>query len=307
MLNILGKRYFFFGLSLLLILPGMLILLFSGIPLAIDFTGGSFLDLKFSDSTVPQPARVITLLNGLGLTDVQVSSTTDNTLIIRTTFLNEEKRSEVLNTLKDQIDPDLVVQRFDSVGPTIGAEVAQRAALAVGLAALGVVLYIFFAFRGVAHSLRYGICAILAELHDVLVIISIIAIGAKFFGWQVDSLFLTALLTIIGFSVQDTIVVFDRIRENSNIYKKLDFETLVNHSIVQTLMRSINTQLMTSEFLLLSLVLIGGVTLREFSFILLIGLLMGTYSSIFIAAPILVVWENKEWKYWFRGKRQTIA
>jgi len=305
MLNILGKRYFFFGLSLLLILPGMLILLFSGIPLAIDFTGGSFLDLKFSDSTVPQPAQVITLLNGLGLTDVQVSSTTDNTLIIRTTFLNEEKRSEVLNTLKDQIDPDLVVQRFDSVGPTIGAEVAQRAALAVGLAALGVVLYIFFAFRGVAHSLRYGICAILAELHDVLVIISIIAIGAKFFGWQVDSLFLTALLTIIGFSVQDTIVVFDRIRENSNIYKKLDFETLVNHSIVQTLMRSINTQLMTSEFLLLSLVLIGGVTLREFSFILLIGLLMGTYSSIFIAAPILVVWENKEWKYWFRGKRQT--
>ncbi len=307
MLNILGKRYFFFGLSLLLILPGMLILLFSGIPLAIDFTGGSLLDLKFSDSTVPQPAQVITLLNGLGLTDVQVSSTTDNALIIRTTFLNEEKRSEVLNTLKDQIDPELVVQRFDSVGPTIGQEVGQRAALAVGLAALGVVLYIFFAFRGVAHSLRYGICAILAELHDVLVIISIIAIGAKFFGWQVDSLFLTALLTIIGFSVQDTIVVFDRIRENSNIYKKLEFETLVNHSIVQTLMRSINTQLMTSEFLLLSLVLIGGVTLREFSFILLIGLLMGTYSSIFIAAPILVVWENKEWKYWFRGKRQTTA
>ena len=307
MLNILGKRYLFFGLSLILILPGMLILLFSGIPLAIDFTGGSLLDLKFSDSTVPQPAQVITLLNGLGLTDVQVSSTTDNALIIRTTFLNEEKRSEVLTTLKDKVDPNLVVQRFDSVGPTIGQEVGQRAALAVGLAALGVVLYIFFAFRGVAHSLRYGICAILAELHDVLVIISIIAIGAKFFGWQVDSLFLTALLTIIGFSVQDTIVVFDRIRENSNIYKKLEFETLVNHSIVQTLMRSINTQLMTSEFLLLSLVLIGGVTLREFSFILLIGLLMGTYSSIFIAAPILVVWENKEWRYWFRGKRQTTA
>jgi preprotein translocase subunit SecF len=307
MLNILGKRYLFFGLSLILILPGMLILLFSGIPLAIDFTGGSLLDLKFSDSTAPQPAQVITLLNDLGLTDVQVSSTTDNALIIRTTFLNEEKRSEVLTTLKEKVDPNLVVQRFDSVGPTIGQEVGQRAALAVGLAALGVVLYIFFAFRGVAHSLRYGICAILAELHDVLVIISIIAIGAKFFGWQVDSLFLTALLTIIGFSVQDTIVVFDRIRENSNIYKKLDFETLVNHSIVQTLMRSINTQLMTSEFLLLSLVLIGGVTLKEFSFILLIGLLMGTYSSIFIAAPILVVWENKEWRYWFRGKRETTA
>ena len=307
MLNILGKRYIFFGLSLLLILPGMLILLISGIPLAIDFTGGSLLEVKFSDSNMPQPSQVITLLNDIGLTDAQVSSTADNSLIIRTIFLNEEKRSDVLSTLKNQIDSELVVQRFDSVGPTIGQEVAQRAALAVGLAALGVVLYIFFAFRGVAHSIRYGICAILAELHDVLVIISIIAIGAKFFGWQVDSLFLTALLTVIGFSVQDTIVVFDRIRENSNIYKKLDFETLVNHSIVQTLMRSINTQLMTSEFLLLSLVLIGGVTLREFSFILLIGLLMGTYSSIFIAAPILVVWENKEWRYWFRGKRPTTA
>jgi preprotein translocase subunit SecF len=123
--------------------------------------------------------------------------------------------------------------------------------------------------------------------------------GRVLFGWQVDVLFLTALLTVIGFSVQDKIVVFDRIRENSNVLRRLPFETLANHSIVQTLQRSINTQLMTVEFMLLALALFGGVTLREFAIVLLVGLLSGTYSSIFIAAPILVVWENQEWKRWF--------
>ena len=145
---------------------------------------------------------------------------------------------------------------------------------------------------------------ILAGL-DVLIVLALTGYGAKFFGWQVDSLYLTAVLTVIGFSVQDKIVVFDRIRENSSIYRKLDFEKLANHSIVQTLQRSINTQLMTVEFFLLSLALFGGVTLREFAVILLVGLLSGTYSSIFIAAPLLVVWEKKEWKTWFKRAPKT--
>jgi preprotein translocase subunit SecF len=144
-------------------------------------------------------------------------------------------------------------------------------------------------------------------IHDVAIVISLAAIGGRFFGWQIDALFLTALLTVIGFSVQDKIVVFDRIRENSTIYRRLDFETLVNHSIVQTLQRSINTQLMTVEFMLLALAMFGGVTLREFAVILLVGLATGTYSSIFIASSILVVWENKEWKTWFRRGRETPA
>ena len=133
------------------------------------------------------------------------------------------------------------------------------------------------------------------------------AVGGHYFGWEIDSLFLTALLTVIGFSVQDKIVVFDRIRENSNIYRKLAFEKLVNHSIVQTLQRSINTQLMTVEFMLLALALFGGVTLQEFASILLVGLLSGTYSSIFIAAPILVLWENSEWQTWFKRPNQAQA
>jgi len=199
------------------------------------------------------------------------------------------------------------VVRFDSVGPSIGEQVTSRGSLAVVVSSLLVVAFIWWSFRGVQNALRYGICAILAMIHDVAIIFSITAFGSILFGWEIDSLFLTALLTVIGFSMQDTIVVFDRIRENSNIYRRLDFENLVNHSIVQTLQRSINTQLMTVEFLLLSLTLFGGVTLREFAAVLLVGLLSGTYSSIFIAAPILVVWENQEWKKWFRRSEQLGA
>jgi len=143
--------------------------------------------------------------------------------------------------------------------------------------------------------------------HDVAVVFSLTAIGSRFWGWQIDALFLTAVLTVIGFSVQDKIVVFDRVRENSGILRFLPFETLVNHSIVQTLQRSINTQLMTVEFMLLALALFGGVTMREFAIILLVGLFSGTYSSIFVAAPILVLWENKEWRTWFGRGRKTAS
>ncbi|MDO9348097.1 MAG: protein translocase subunit SecF, partial [Anaerolineales bacterium] len=168
--------------------------------------------------------------------------------------------------------------------------------------ALAILIYITLAFRRVEHAFRLGICAIIAMLHDVAIVFSLVAIGSLLFGWEIDALFLTALLTVIGFSVQDKIVVFDRIRENSNVLRRLEFEKMVNHSIVQTLQRSINTQLMTVEFLLLSLALFGGVTLREFAVVLLVGLLSGTYSSIFIASPILVVWENREWQTWFHRK-----
>jgi preprotein translocase subunit SecF len=164
-------------------------------------------------------------------------------------------------------------------------------------------LYITFAFRGVQHAFRFGASAIIAMMHDIAVVLGVEAILGHFLGWQVDSLFLTALLTVIGFSVHDDIVVFDRIRENSNIYRRVSFEKLVNHSIVQTLDRSINTQL-TVMFTLFAMALFGGVTIRHFVVILLIGIFSGTYSSIFNAAPILVVWENREWRQWFHRNAQ---
>lgn len=306
MLNIIGKRYIFFWLSLAIIIPGLIILAIYGLPFSIDFTGGSMMELQFEPGKVPASEAMTTFFQDeLSVSDVLVQTADNNIVIIRTPVIDEATRATIIDSMKQKFGSEVTVLQFDTVGGTVGHEVASRAALAVAVAALGVIIYITFAFRGVEHSFRYGICAIAAMLHDILVMLSITALAGKLFGWQFDTLFLTAILTVIGFSVQDKIVVFDRIRENSTLYRRLEFEKLVNHSIVQTLQRSINTQLMTSEFLLLSLALFGGVTLREFSIVLLIGLLMGTYSSIFIAAPLLVIWQNKEWRNWFGRKTAT--
>jgi len=307
MLDILGKRYYFFALSLLLIIPGMIMLATLGIPLAIDFKGGSLLEVSFDSGKAPQPADVIGVYNELGIQDARVQATGPDILIIRSPFMEDAVRSQVVDAMQERFNDTVTIRRFDSVGPSIGQEVASRAAMAVALAALAVIIYITYAFRGIPHAFRYGVCAIIAMIHDVLVVLSISAIGGHFLGWQIDSLFLTALLTVIGFSVQDKIVVFDRIRENTSILRRIPFERLVNHSIVQTLQRSINTQLMTVEFMLLALALFGGVTLREFAVILLVGLFMGTYSSIFIAAPFLVLWENREWRGWFGRNKKANA
>jgi preprotein translocase subunit SecF len=252
---------------------------------------------------------VIGIYDQLDIEDVQVQTTGEDTIFVRSSFLDDTTRSQLISTMESEFSGPITVLRFENVGPTIGTEVTARAGMAIAVAAIAVVFYITFAFRGIQHAFRYGICAIIAMIHDVAIVISLGAIGGYFFGWQIDALFLTALLTVIGFSVQDKIVVFDRIRENSNIYRRLPFESLVNHSIVQTLQRSINTQLMTVEFMLLALALFGGVTLREFATILMVGLFSGTYSSIFIAAPLLVVWENQEWKTWFGrgGRKEAVA
>jgi preprotein translocase subunit SecF len=186
----------------------------------------------------------------------------------------------------------------------VGSEVAQRAAGAVALAALGIALYVWWAFRKLPHASRYGLAAVIAMLHDVLVLIGVEAILGLAFGWEADALFLTAVLTVIGFSVHDTIVVFDRIRENQTKYRFSPFEKVVNHSVVQTLDRSINTTL-TVLLTLLALSLFGGVTTRHFVIILLVGMTSGAYSSIFNAAAILVVWENREWEKWFSRKKRS--
>jgi preprotein translocase subunit SecF len=302
MLNIVGRRYWYFGLSLLVIIPGMIALALWGLPLAIDFTGGSLLEVRFDASDPPAPAEVVDLYEELEIGDALVQSAGTTDIVARSKPIDEGTKTEILNEMEARFGGPITVLRFDSVGPSVGAEVAQRAVGAVGLAALGILAYITYAFRGVTHAFRYGLAAIIAMLHDVAVVVGVEAIFGHFLGWEVDALFLTALLTVIGFSVHDSIVVFDRIRENQRIHRRLDFETLVNHSIVQTLDRSINTQL-TVMLTLLALLLFGGVTTRHFVAILLIGVFSGTYSSIFNAAPILVVWENREWRWWFRRNR----
>jgi len=301
MINIVGRRYLYFAISLVVIIPGMVGLLAWGLPLAIDFTGGSLLELRFPGGQVPQPADVVALYEAAGVPDALVQTVGDTDLAVRSKTLDEETKALILANLEDRYKGPITVLRFESVGPSIGSEVAQRAAGAVGLATFGILAYITYAFRGVTHAARYGMAAVIAMLHDVAVVLGVEALLGHFLGWEVDSLFLTALLTVIGFSVHDTIVVFDRIRENQRVLRRLDYETIVNHSIVQTLARSINTQL-TVMLTLLALLLFGGGTTRHFVTILLIGVFSGTYSSIFNAAPILVVWENREWRRWFRAK-----
>jgi len=300
MIDILSKRYLYFAISLLVIVPGIVLLALNGLPLSIDFTGGSLLEVQFETGKTPATADLVTLYEEAGINDAQITATESGSLQIRSSFLTNEVRDSILTAMKEKSGSEVSVIRFDSVGPSIGKQVASRAALAVAVAALAVVIYITAAFRKVPNAFRYGVCAIIAMVHDVAVVFSVAGIGALLFDWQIDALFLTALLTVIGFSVQDKVVVFDRIRENSSLLRKLEYEKLVNHSIVQTLQRSINTQLMTVEFLLLALALFGGVTLQEFSVILLVGLFSGTYSSIFVAAPILVLWEKREWANWFK-------
>jgi len=306
MINIVNKRYWFFGLSLLVIIPGLLALLVWGLPVGIDFSGGSMLELRFTVGAVPPNASVDSLYAEFGVADPVVQSVGTDGLLIRSKTMDDATKGAIVAAMVERFGVQVEVQRFESVGPAIGAEVAQRAALAVGLAALGILIYISYAFRKVDHAVRYGLAAIIAMLHDVAVVVGMEAILGHFLGWEADSLFLTALLTVIGFSVHDTIVVFDRIRENRRLFRRLDYETLVNHSIVQTLDRSINTQL-TVMFTLIALLLFGGVTTQHFVTVLLIGVFSGTYSSIFNAAQILVVWENREWRNWFRRSRPSPA
>ncbi len=299
MYDIIGKRYLYFLISLIVIVPGVFALIVWGLPLAIDFTGGSSLEVKFDAGKAPQPAQVVALYAEFNYSDVQVQSSSGDMLIIRSKDMPEDVKNNIVNTMKTRFNSSVTIESFDSVGPVIGAEVSARAAEAVVVAAIFILGYITWAFRKVQHAFRFGTAAIIAMIHDTLVVLGIEALGGHFLGWEADSLFLTALLTVIGFSVHDTIVVFDRIRENSAIFPRLSFEKVVNHSILQTMSRSINTQL-TVMVCTAALALFGGITIRHFALILLVGIFSGAYSSVFNASPILVVWENKEWRNWFK-------
>ena len=305
MINLMSRRYFFFGFSLLIILSGILAMSLWGLQFSNDFKGGSLLEAKFASGKAPDTIQVIEFYHGLGYPDVQVSSSGSDLLIIRTSTMDQNTMLTVVKSLSDKFNNQVTAQRFDNVGPTLAKEVTNRSILLVLVASVVLAIYISLAFRGTPNAFRYGVCTVIALVHDVLVMLSVAAITGHFWGWEIDTLFLTAMLTVIAFSAQDTIVVFDRIRENVANYRRLGFEKLVNHSVVQTLTRSINTQVMAVQFILLALALFGGITLQRFAVFLLVGMLSGSYSSDFNAAPLLVVWENKEWRHWFKGKEKS--
>ena len=284
---------------MLVMIPGILAVAMWGIPLAIDFTGGSKLEIKIEGDINLSTSSISTILDDNGFSDNIVQIADNDIVIIRTKTMDDLSKGVVIEAFEDEFGLAVELLSFESVGPVIGREVAGRAVQAVGIAALGILGYVTYAFRGVKNSFRYGVCAIAALLHDATIVIGLTAILGQYFDWEVDALFLTALLTVIGFSVHDSIVVFDRIRENLSRYRRAEYESVVNLSVVQTLDRSINTQL-TALFTLFALALFGGDSIFHFVVTMMIGLFSGTYSSLFNAAPILVVWEKREWRHWFR-------
>lgn len=313
MIDFVGKRYLYFALSLLIIIPGLIAIgihwvqFGSPFALAIDFTGGTNWEIV-DISKVPSTDEVRVIYSKYGIRDAVPQPETlegKQGVLIRSSEVRPEVKPQITADLKALLG-DFTEVRFESAGPAIGSEVSNRAAQAVGLAALAILIFLTIAFRKAPHPFRYGVAAIVAMFHDILVVLGLAAIFGLLFGWQVDALFLTALLTVIGFSVHDTIVVFDRIRENLTRLRGMPFDSVVNHSIMQTLDRSINTQLVVL-FTLTALALFGGATTQQFVLTMLIGILSGTYSSIFNASQILAMWEDDDVGKFFRrlsGKTQ---
>lgn len=279
-------KWLYFGISLLVILPGLFSLLRYGLRLSIDFTGGSLLEIQATGSASFSDAAK---KNNLELSSFQTAG--KDTYLLRFKPLTQAQNDAFKKTLGQVTE-----KRFETVGPTIGAELTRKAIISVVLASLFIILYIAWSFRNIPKpyaSWKFGVSAVVALLHDAFVVLGLFSLFGHFYHVEIDSLFVTALLTVIGFSVHDTIVVFDRIRENLPKLPKSTFSQVVDFSLTETLVRSLNTSL-TVTLTLTALLLFGGETIRWFVLALLIGIVSGTYSSIFNASPLLVLWESKK-------------
>jgi preprotein translocase subunit SecF len=292
-MNIVGHRNWYFGLSLLVIVPGIIAIFLWGLNLSIDFTGGSRLTLSFSKTVNDNQVQMVSkALIGEKIKIASIEKS-NNLIFVRTSPIDQNQNKIFVNTLSKNFK-DIKEQEFETIGPVVGRETAINALKAVGIASILIILYITWSFRQIpkpASSFRFGVCAIIALIHDVMVVLGIFVILGHFFAVEIDSLFVTAILTIIGFSVHDTIVVFDRIRENLKKMGGNDFSKTANDSILQTIDRSLNTSL-TVILVLIALLLFGGESIRWFVVALLIGITAGTYSSIFTASPLLVLWQE---------------
>ncbi|MBX4186717.1 MAG: protein translocase subunit SecF [Candidatus Doudnabacteria bacterium] len=294
MLNILKYYKFWMGLSLVLFVVAVISLAVFGLKLGIDFKGGTLTQVNFSGDR-PSIQEIQSTLADKGFADVHVQPAGDKDTLIRTGPQEKEEHDKLLKALTDKYG-SVTEQQFTSIGPIIGKELRSGAFVQLILVSLGIILYIAYAFRKVSKpvsSWRFGTAAIIALLHDLFIVLGVFALLGKLHGVEIDGLFITAMLTVLGFSVHDTIVVFDRIRENLRVRAGQSLGEIISNSVSQTIVRSLNTSL-TVIFVLLSLFLFGGETIRYFVLALLIGIVAGTYSSIFIASPILLLWHNWE-------------
>jgi len=299
MFNIVERRRWYFLFSGILIALSVTAMIVSfaayGQPLriGIDFTGGSIFVVEFDQAVTEGEIRGVFTQYGVDTAIVQpLGSPEEHRWQVRTREVTAEEVGELLTALEasvGEIDRDALT--FDTVEPAIGGEVARAAGLAILVASLVIVAFMWFSFRRVPNAFRYGVCTIAGMTHNLVIAFGFYALMGIVAGWEVDSLFLTATLTVIGFSVQDVIVVFDRIRENIPKHRREPFETVVNRSVLETIHRSLATQL-NAMFVMVAIILFGGVTIKPFISMLLVGMVSETYSAIFIAVPLLVVWEK---------------
>jgi len=296
MMDIVGKRYWFFFISALIIIPGIISLAVFGLEPGVDFSSGSTMTLRF-DAEVEQ-SQLRQQLADLGYDEAMIQRTGDGDFIVRVREISAEVRQELVDGLRAELDTEVTVRDSYTVSPIIATETGRNAAIAVGIAAVFMLFYIAWAFRRMPRPLRWGTCAIVALIHDVLVVMGIFSILGWVVGIQIDALFITGMLTVVGYSVNNTVVVFDRIRENVSKGTSKDLEVTVNSSILETLSRSLNTSV-TTLFVILAIFLFGGVTIHYFILVLLIGVIAGTYSSMCIAGPLLVIWDKREWGRFF--------
>ena len=306
-MDFVGKRNWFFLFSFLIILPGVVFLIINpGLRMGIDFTGGSTMTINFSSAVSQDELR--TELTRIGQVDATVQSFGDNTYFIRTRQLSDQEKDALTNQLTASLSPDGQDDPVSSdfVSPVVARDTILNGIYAVVAASVGIFIYLWWAFRSVPRPFRYGIAAIIALVHDLVIVIGIFAILGNLLGLEVNTMFLVAVLTVIGYSVNDTIVVFDRLRENVLNYGNRGFAQNVNVSISETIGRSLNTSL-TVLIVLLALLLFGGATIRTFLLVLVIGVIAGTYSSIAVASQVLVAWESGDFGRMLPFRRSAAA
>ena len=305
------RRFLFYVISLVLIVPGVISLMLpGGLRPGIDFSSGTIMTLRFERQVEVGALREA--FDALNHEEAIVQESSDNTFVVRTFPFDQSvteqvetgrlsERQIVVNGLTERFGP-VEVLSLDSVSPIVASETVWFSILSVAAASVGIMLYLWWAFRRVPHPIRYGACAVAALVHEALLLLGVFSILGRLFAIELDSMFISATLTVIGFAVHDTITVFDRIRENMVRHAGEPIDDIINHSLTQTLVRSLSTGM----FVILTLValyLFGGVTLRNFVLALLIGIAAGTYGSIFNASMLLYSWEIGELTRWFGGGR----
>ena len=290
--DLIGKRLRFFLISGVVILIGIVSLSVFGLKAGIDFSSGSILTINFEQQVSIDELKEE--LAALGLSNAIVQTTGEGDFLIRSTTLTSDEKGQLETDLEAEFGT-LTERGFENVEPIVARQTANIAFIAVAVAAVGILLYVTWAFRRMPKPFRYGTCAIIALVHDALVALGIFSIIGAILGWEINLMFITGILAVIGYSVNNTVVIFDRIRENLLSSSKLGFEQVVNKSLLESLTRSLNTSL-TTMIMVLALLLFVGATIQNFAMVLLIGIIAGTFSSLFIAPSLLVIWEKKEWK-----------